>query len=77
VPFAHEKQILPRSYNRSMGFAHLVLRQSLVLHMLRQCDADVFKRYSQAKFNMMREALGKLDRHANEHHKTFGTPRPN
>jgi integrase len=45
--------------------------------MLRQGDADVFKRYSQAKFNMMREALGKLDRHANEHRKTFGTPRPN
>jgi hypothetical protein len=45
--------------------------------MLRQGDAEVFKRYSQANLNMMREALGRLDRHANEHHKTFGTPRPN
>jgi hypothetical protein len=26
----------------------------------------VFKRYSQAKLGMMREALAKLDRHANE-----------
>lgn len=34
--------------------------------MLRQGDAGVFKRYSQAKLNMMREALGKLDRSANE-----------
>jgi integrase len=30
--------------------------------MLRQGDAGVFKRYSQAKLNMMREALAKLDR---------------
>jgi hypothetical protein len=34
--------------------------------MLRQSDSQVFKRYSQAKLNMMREALGKLDRQANE-----------
>jgi len=34
--------------------------------MLRQGDAGVFKRYSQAKLNMMREALTKLDRTANE-----------
>ena len=30
--------------------------------MLRQGDAGVFKRYSQAKLNMMREALDRLDR---------------
>ena len=30
--------------------------------MLRQGDSEVFKRYSQAKLNMMREALSKLDR---------------
>ena len=29
--------------------------------------AAVFKRYSQAKLNMMREVLSKLDRQANEH----------
>ena len=45
-----------------------------VTQMLRQGDADVFKRYSQAKLAMMREALAKLDRSANEHHRTFGTP---
>jgi integrase len=45
--------------------------------MLRQGDADVFKRYSQAKLNMMREALAKLDRHANEHQGSFVTARPN
>ena len=37
-----------------------------VTQMLRQGDAAVFKRYSQAKLNMMREALSKLDREANE-----------
>ena len=37
-----------------------------VTQMLRQGDAAVFKRYSQVKLNMMREALSKLDRQANE-----------
>jgi len=46
-----------------------------VTQMLRQGDADVFKRYSQAKLAMMREALGKLDRNANEHGRTSGTAR--
>ena len=45
-----------------------------VTQMLRQGDARVFKRYSQAKL-MMREALAKLDRHANEG--ISGTPQPN
>ena len=44
-----------------------------VTQMLRQGDAAVFKRYSQAKLNMMREALSKLDRQANEHGETFFT----
>ena len=38
----------------------------MVTQMLRQGDADVFKLYSQAKLGMMREALTRLDRHANE-----------
>lgn len=38
----------------------------MVTQMLRQEDADVFKQYSQAKLGMMREALAKLDRQANE-----------
>ena len=44
-----------------------------VTQMLRQGDSQVFKRYSQAKLNMMREALSKLDRQANEHGATFFT----
>ena len=38
----------------------------MVTQMLRQSDAEVFKVYSQAKLGMMREALAKLDRQANE-----------
>ena len=38
----------------------------MVTQMLRQEDAEVFKLYSHAKLAMMREALGKLDRQANE-----------
>jgi integrase len=41
--------------------------------MLRQGDAGVFKRYSQAKLNMMREALSRLDRSANERRVNSGT----
>ena len=44
-----------------------------VTQMLRQGDAAVFKRYSQAKLNMMREALSQLDRQANEHGATCFT----
>jgi integrase len=46
-----------------------------VTQMLRQGDAAVFKRYSQAKLNMMREALNRLDRRANEHQENSGTAR--
>ena len=45
--------------------------------MLRQGDAGVFKRYSHAKLNMMREALAKLDRSANERPMNFGTVKLN
>ena len=48
-----------------------------VTQMLRQGDSTVFKRYSQAKLGMMREALDRLDRKANEHERTFGTAQPN
>ena len=34
--------------------------------LLRQGDAQVFKKYSQMKLQMKREALGKLNRRANE-----------
>jgi len=45
--------------------------------MLRQGDAQVFKRYSQATLNMKREALTRLDRSANEHAAGFATAKPN
>jgi integrase len=44
-----------------------------VTQMLRQGDAAVFKRYSQAKLNMMREAVEKLDRRADERASSSGT----
>jgi len=37
-----------------------------VTQMLRQSDAQVFKKYSQMKLQMKREALDKLNRQANE-----------
>lgn len=48
-----------------------------VTQLLRQGDSAVFKRYSQAKLNMMRAALGQLNRHANESPEasSFGTPK--
>ena len=48
-----------------------------VTQMLRQGDSAVFKRYSRAKLNMMREALAKLDRQTNEHRQISSTARPN
>jgi hypothetical protein len=46
-----------------------------VTQLLRQSDSSVFKRYSQAKLVMMREALTRLERQANEHvMKESGTP---
>lgn len=37
-----------------------------VTQLLRQGDAKVFKKYSQMKLQMKRNALEKIDRHANE-----------
>ena len=45
----------------------------MVTQMLRQGDSEVFKLYSQAKLGMMREALAKLDREANERKSNFRT----
>jgi len=42
-----------------------------VTQLLRQGDAKVFKKYSQIKLQMKREALGKLNRNANEGGKGF------
>ena len=48
-----------------------------VTQLLRQGDAQVFKKYSQMKLQMKREALQKLNRMANEGHLDFGTERAN
>jgi integrase len=44
-----------------------------VTQLLRQGDAKVFKKYSQMKLQMKREALAKLNRQANETGPDFGT----
>ncbi len=48
-----------------------------VTQMLRQGDAQVFKRYSQMKLRMKREALDRLDRQANEREIRLDTVQPN
>jgi len=48
-----------------------------VTQLLRQGDAKVFKKYSQMKLQMKREALQKLNRKANEGWPGFDTERPN
>jgi integrase len=47
-----------------------------VTQLLRQGDAKVFKKYSQMKLQMKREALVKLNRQANESGMGFGTAQP-
>jgi len=41
--------------------------------MLRQTDVQVFKKYSQMKLQMKREALAKLNRKASELHSNSDT----
>ena len=48
-----------------------------VTQLLRQGDAKVFKKYSQMKLQMKREALAKLNRQANEGELSFGTVQSN
>ena len=48
-----------------------------VTQLLRQGEAKVFKKYSQMKLQMKREALQKLNRKANEGRPGFDTERPN
>jgi len=48
-----------------------------VTQLLRQGDAKVFKKYSQMKLQMKREALAKLNRQANESGQSFDTAKPN
>ena len=55
----------------------LTIRDEWVTQLLRQGDAKVFKKYSQMKLQMKREALQKLNRKANEDRPGFDTERPN
>jgi hypothetical protein len=48
-----------------------------VTQRLRQGDAKVFKKYSQMKLQMKREALFKLNRQANEENISFDTVKVN
>jgi integrase len=48
-----------------------------VTQLLRQGDAQVFKKYSQMKLQMKREALQKMNRMANEGYQDRGTERTN
>jgi integrase len=48
-----------------------------VTQLLRQGDAKVFKKYSQMKLQMKREALQKINRQANEQQKSIDTGKPN
>ena len=48
-----------------------------VRQLLRQGDAKVFKKYSQMKLQMKREALRKLNRQANETQPGFDTEKVN
>ena len=48
----------------------------LAAFLLRQGDAKVFKKYSQMKLQMKREALTELNRQANEGGLSFGTGEP-
>jgi hypothetical protein len=56
--------------NQSVRSLTLTTRLSLadewVTQLLRQGDSQVFKRYSQMKLQMKREALEKINRQANE-----------
>jgi integrase len=47
-----------------------------VTQLLRQGDAKVFKKYSQMKLQMKREALNRINRQANESGPGFGTVQP-
>jgi hypothetical protein len=59
-----------RTLLRSRGLA--ALPDERVTQLLRQGDAKVFKKYSQMKLQMKREALQKLNRTANESAGVFG-----
>jgi len=76
---------MPSSWKRSKNFRIYDLRSTYatrlsaggvadewVTQMLRQRDAQVFKKYSQMKLQMKREALEKLNRRASEMAPTTG-----
>ena len=54
-----------------------VVADEWVIQLLRQGDAKVFKKYSQMKLQMKREAPQKMNRKANEDRPGFDTERRN
>jgi hypothetical protein len=67
---------LPK-WDGSTALATTGVPDEWVTQLLRQGDAKVFKKYSQMKLQMKREALQKLNRKANEDWPGFDTERPN
>ncbi len=57
-----------------MGEDVVAIADEWVTQLLRQGDSQVFKRYSQMKLQMKREALEKINRQANEMPLDSGTP---
>ena len=65
---------LPSTYGTRLSAGGVA--DEWVTQMLRQSDSKVFKKYSQMKLQMKREALAKLDRLANEKGADSVTSRP-
>ena len=69
-PFLFPSEGSADGYQKTLGVA-----DEFVTQLLRQGDAKVFRKYSQMKLQMKREAPGKLNRDANESGKGSDTVR--
>jgi len=58
--------------NYATRFSAVGVADEWVTQLLRQGDAQVFKKYSQMKLQMQREALTKMNRRANENVRICG-----
>lgn len=68
---SHEGTVLAGNVPAELGYS-LFRRKCCV-----RATPRSFKKYSQMKLQMKREALAKLNRHANEGATSFDTPKPN
>jgi hypothetical protein len=71
------RPLSPSSRNAVQFPSGMVFSFAGIPKLLRQGDAKVFKKYSQMKLQMKREALKKLNRKANEGLSGFDTERLN